>query len=83
MRFFYLYPRAPQQSRDVPAVAGFLCDNASVLGAVIKKTKKLYFHAILHFENRKYSNAVSVGFQNHIIYKLIIYKLIMLTQLCN
>jgi hypothetical protein len=57
--FFYLNPRAPQQSRDVPAVAGFLCDNAAVLGAVIKKTKKLNFYAILYFENRNYSNAVS------------------------
>jgi hypothetical protein len=40
VRFFYLYPRAPQQSGDVPAVEGFLCDNAAVLGAVIKKPKR-------------------------------------------
>jgi len=46
VRFFYLYPRAPQQSRDVPAVAGFLCDKDAVLRAVKQKTKKLYFYAI-------------------------------------
>jgi len=78
VRFFYVYPRAPQQSRDVPAVAGFLCDKAAVLGAVIQKTKKLYFYAIQYFENRNYDIAVSAGNENHITYKLL-----MLTQLCN
>jgi hypothetical protein len=43
VRFFYPYPRAPQQSQDVPAAAGCLSDKAAELGAAIKNTKELHF----------------------------------------